>query len=369
MENPFHYGSVVTGDDFVDREKELEMLARDLRSNQRILLYSNRRMGKSSLLRELARRYKKEMIFAHLDLYGIQSRDRFLEKVVGEVSRATFTDFEKLISAVSDLIKGTRFRFVITSTGQPGVELDQTEIRFTDLAEVIDFPEKIAKKKGKRVVVILDEFQEILSFDGIQLLKLMRSRIQMHKHASYVFSGSKRHLLGQIFHEAEGAFYKSVRPFELGPIPKSAFEGFIVRKFEKAHGKISPRLARRVVDVGQGYPYYVQQIAHELFDMANKPTTNEEVDEAIRMAIEHQVPSFLVVWDSVKSPLQRRYLAAVAKEPGVGHGAEFIVKYGLKTYSHVQRVEKQLESRGIIEAGDIVDPMFALWLKNIGNTV
>ncbi len=119
MENPFHYGSVVTGDDFVDREKELEMLARDLRSNQRILLYSNRRMGKSSLLRELARRYKKEMIFAHLDLYGIQSRDRFLEKVVGEVSRATFTDFEKLISAVSDLIKGTRFRFVITSTGQP----------------------------------------------------------------------------------------------------------------------------------------------------------------------------------------------------------------------------------------------------------
>jgi AAA+ ATPase superfamily predicted ATPase len=365
MENPFRYGSVVTGDDFVDREKELELLAREIRSGERVLLYSNRRMGKSSLLHELARRNKKEFIFAHLDLYGVSNKSKFLEMLIAEVSRAAYTNKEKLISTISELIKGVRVRFVITSTGHAGVELDQAEVRDNDLAEVMDLPDKIAKKRGKRVVVILDEIQEVLLFGGVQMLKVMRSRIQVHKHATYIFSGSKRHLLDRIFHEAEGAFYKSTRPFELGPIPRSAFESFIMKKFEESGGKIEPRFAKRIVDVSEGYPYYAQQVAHELFDITNKPSKAEQVEEAIDVAVEHQVPAFLVLWDSIKSQLQRKYLLAIASEPGVAHGTAFIEKHGLKSYSHIQRIEKQLEARGLIESGDLVDPMLALWLRKL----
>jgi AAA+ ATPase superfamily predicted ATPase len=368
MENPFHYGSIVTGDDFVDREKELELLVREIRGGQRVLLYSNRRMGKSSLLKELARRNRKEFIFAYVDLYGVSGKNKFLEMLIAEVARAAFTNTEKLVSAVTELLKETRIRFVITSTGRPGVELDQAELKDNDLADVIDLPEKIAKRRGKRVVVVLDEFQELLSIGGVQMLKRMRSRIQHHKHATYIFSGSKRHLLRQVFQEEEGAFYKSARSFELGPISRSAFEKFIVEKFEESGGSIEPRLAKRIVDVGQGYPYYVQQIAHELFDITNKPRKAEEVEEAIRIAVEHHVPSFLVVWDSVKSQLQRRYLLAVAREPSVGHGTEFIAKYGLKSYSHKQRIEKQLQARGLIESGDLVDPMLTLWLRSLSGS-
>jgi AAA+ ATPase superfamily predicted ATPase len=368
VENPFQYGSIVTGDDFVDREKELELLVREIRSGQRVLLYSNRRMGKSSLLKELARLNRKEFIFAYVDLYGVPGKNKFFEMLIAEVARAAFTNSEKLVSAVTGLIKETRIRFVITGTGRPGVELDQAELKDSDLADVIDLPEKIAKKRGKRVVVVLDEFQELLSIGGVQTLKRMRSRIQHHKHATYIFSGSKRHLLRQMFQEEEGAFYKSARPFELGPISRSAFEKLIVDKFEESGGSIEPRLAKRIVDVSQGYPYYVQQIAHELFDITNKPRKAEEVEEAIRIAVEHHVPAFLVVWDSVRSQLQRRYLIAVAKEPGVGHGTKFIEKYGLKSYSHKQRIEKQLQARGLIESGDLVDPMLALWLRNLSGS-
>lgn len=365
MENPFRYGSVVTGDDFVDREKELDLLAREVRSGQKVLLFSNRRMGKSSLLRELARRNKKEFIFAHLDLYGVSDKNKFLEMLVAEVSRAAYTNTQKLVSTVSGLIKGVRVRFVITSTGHAGVEFDQTDVRDNDLAEVIDLPEKIAKKRGKKVVVILDEFQEVLSFGGVPMLKVMRSRIQLHKHATYVFSGSKKHLLYKIFHEREGAFYKSTRPFELGPISRPAFEDFIVRKFQQSGGKLEPRFARRIIDISQGYPYYVQQVAHELFDITHKPTRAEQVEDAIDMAVEHQVPAFLVLWDSIKSQLQRRYLLAIASEPGAPHGTDFIEKYGLRSYSHIQRIEKQLEARGLIENGDLIDPMLSLWLRKL----
>ncbi len=364
VENPFRYGSIVTGEDFVDREKELEILVKNLRSGQRILLYSNRRMGKSSLLRELARRYRKEFIFAHLDLYGVPNKNKFLEMMISEVSRAAYTNTEKWFSNISEMIKGIRLRFVMTETGRPGVELDQAEVRDIEFTEVIDLPEIVAKRRGKRVIVILDEFQELLSFGGVPLMKRMRSRIQQHAHATYVFSGSKRHLLEQIFYEEEGAFYKSTRPLELGPIPRLAFEKFIIDKFKDAGGRIEPRFARRIIDAGQGYPYYIQQMSHELFDITNAPRKAEDVEEAIRMTIEHHVPSFLVIWDSIRSELQRTYLIALAKEPGAAHGTKFIQKYGLRSYSHVQRIEKQLEARGLVENGDIIDPMLLLWLRN-----
>ena len=365
MENPFRYGSVVTGDDFVDREKELKLLANELRNKQRILLFSNRRMGKSSLLKELARRNRKEFIFAHVDLYGVASKNRFLESLIASVSRAAYTNTEKFAATIMEFIRSIRFRLVFTNEGLAGIELDQRDVTMGELYEVIDFPEKVAKKRGKPIVVILDEFQEILSLGGVPLTKVMRSRMQFHQNATYVFSGSKRHLLMQIFMEEEGAFYKSVRPIELGPIPRSEFEDFIVEKFSSSGGGIDRKLARRILDASQGYPYYAQQIAHELFDLTNKPSGPEDVEAAIKTTVDHLAPAFLVSWDSIKSPLQRQYLLAVAAEPGVAHGTEFIDKYRLKSYSHVQRIEKQLEARGLIEAGKIVDPMFALWLRNL----
>jgi len=365
MENPFHYGSIVTGENFVDREKELELLLKELRNRQRVVIYSNRRMGKSSLLKELARRNQKEFIFAYVDLYGITSKSKFLESLVGEVARAAYSKTEKLASTVREFLSSVRFRFVITNGGTAGVEFDRAEVRMGELTEILDFPERTGKKKGKPVVVMFDEFQEISSLDGVALLKRMRSRIQFHEHATYIFSGSKRHLLRQIFEEEEGAFFRSTRPMELGHIPKSEFEKFIIGKFKAAGGNLRVDFAKRIVDASRGYPYYAQQIAHELFDKSPSPSDPEEVESAIRTAVDHHAPLCQSLWDSIKSPLHRQYLLAVAEEPGVAHGTVFIERYGLKSYSHIQRIEKQLEGRGVIEAGDIVDPMFALWLRNL----
>ena len=365
VENPFRYGVVVTGENFVDREQELDLIMRELRNSHNIVMFSNRRMGKSSLLKELIRRNRREFIFAYVDLYGVPNQGKFLELLVGEVGRAAFNKAEKLSSAVKEFLSGVRFRFVITNRGTAGVELYQDEVRGIELSEILEFAERTGKRKGKRVVVIFDEFQEISSFDGVALLKTMRSHMQMHKHATYVFSGSKRHLLLQIFEVPEGAFYKSARPLELEPIPRPELEKFIVQRFKAAGGKISVEFARMIVEASRDYPYYAQQIAHELYDMSPSPSDPKQVESAIRMAVSHHAPMCLLLWDTVKSPLQRKYLLAVAEEPKVAHGTVFIERYRLRSYSHIQRIEKQLESRGIIEHGQIVDPMFELWLRDL----
>jgi hypothetical protein len=217
-------------------------------------------------------------------------------------------------------------------------------------------------------VVILDEFQEISDLDGVAILKSMRSRFQHHKNAVYIFSGSKRHVLGEIFHETEGAFYKFARPMEIGPIPKAEFEGFLMDKFAGSGGKLGQAAAKRILDVSRGYPYYVQQVAHELFDISRTPSSENDVESAIRTAVEHQAPAFMAIWDTIKSPLHRKYLLAIAAEPRATHGTEFIERHRLRSRSHLQRIEKQLEARGVIERGGIIDPLFVLWLKTIKST-
>ena len=204
--------------------------------------------------------------------------------------------------------------------------------------------------------------------DGTSLLKSMRSRFQMHKNVVYVFSGSKRHLLQEIFEEAEGAFFKFARSIELGPLPREDLEKFLVDRFAAANGKLEPGMAKEIVAITKGHPYYTQQIAHELFNMKKSPSSKDDIDDAVRIAVEHQSLAFSNFWDSVKSPSQRNFLIALAFEGKSAKGSEFVSRYHLKTRSHVQRAEGQLEARGIIDRGKIVDPLFAMWVREIGSS-
>ena len=214
------------------------------------------------------------------------------------------------------------------------------------------------------MVVVFDEFQDIASVGGVPLIKTMRSKFQWHKNVAYIFSGSKRHMLMSIFEEYEGAFYKFARPMHLDPIPEDEFKKHLVRKYASAGGSLSAEVASKVVEAGVGYPYYIQHIAFELYQISLTPTL-EDVESARLKTVEHQSHAFMNIWESVKSQLQRKYLLAVAKEPDAPQGFEFIERYGLRSPSHMSRIRKQLQKNGLIEKGRIVDPFFAHWLRSL----
>lgn len=123
-------------------------------------------------------------------------------------------------------------------------------------------------------------------------------------------------------------------------------------RFKGAGGILDRATARMILRKSKGHPYYTQQIAHELFDISKTPSGEEDVERAVQAAVDHQSPAYTYMWESVKSPLHRRYLKAVAREPGVIHGHEFIERHRLRSTSHIQRIENQLESKGIIERGE-----------------
>jgi predicted RNA-binding Zn-ribbon protein involved in translation (DUF1610 family) len=242
------------------------------------------------------------------------------------------------------------------------------EFTSSDLTEVLELPQKIAHQKAMQVVVMFDEFQNLASFGSKGLLTAMRSRFESHPNVDYVFTGSDGQAMHDIFNDSESPFKKFAETIELGPIPADEMEKFLMGRFASAGGKLARGLARKIVALSGNYPGCAQRIAHELFHFSKEPS-QEDMDKAIRSVIEDQSRTYEHIWEMTHSPLQRRYLIASVTEPLAPHGADFIKRYALKSRSHVQRAEKQLEAKGIMKDGEVVDPLFVLWLRSVAGRI
>ncbi len=231
-----------------------------------------------------------------------------------------------------------------------------------DLVQALDLPEKIATQKRRKFVVILDEFQEMLAFDSGHLLEVMRERFGEHSNVTYIFSGSSWKLMRGVFEQREGAFFRFAHAIDLRGLPEEELEDFLISRYRSGGGKLSKDVAARLVSATAAHPHYSQQIAHELFHISRNPTT-DDLEKAVRASLERHGHMFSYMWESIRSPLHRKYLLAIAAEPNVSHGMDFIRRHGLRSRSHVQRIETQLEARGVVNDGEIADPLFLLWLR------
>jgi len=370
MQNPFIYGGIATGENFADREHELEELKRNLLSRKSVVLYSPRQMGKSSLVKELFLRLGAEVYHACVDVSAVESRHALANQIVEEVVDSAYTKLDKLKKAVSelpDLLKSLRVSVVVTPEKEVKFEIAR-DIASKEplLGEIFDFAENLARRKGKRMLLAFDEFQDISDLDGIAIEKLMRSKFQYHKNVTYLFMGSKRHMLMRMFNDESRPFYKFSKPMELGRIPKQDFKKFISNKFEKSGGRISDKVVEAILNLTEAHPYFTQQLCYELWFISKKVTDWALVQNAIDKIIMHEKKNYLATMDSL-TPLQRRFLRGLAMEGDVSvFSSDFMEKYELKTHSHVQRLVKSLEKKGVLDDGKIVDIFFKEWLKRLG---
>jgi predicted RNA-binding Zn-ribbon protein involved in translation (DUF1610 family) len=473
--NPFQYGTTVTGRSFAGRDEELEEAFQLIKAGKNVLIQSERRMGKSSFLAELARRHLRDFVFIHLDLFGITDETRFLELMTRGLMATYQGRGGAFEPTVWEMLRSTRLKLAILEQEQlakPGIEDgglllppskdiassngdsrkrlmdiqmcpkcekplkwvekygkfycynckkylsrqrrvkksilvqdsyqertcplcgDDTSFveryseyycencnkypfvrlrrkvseKFTqsDMTEVFELPQTIASDRRMPVVVMFDESQELAAFENHGFLRAMKARCDLQADVTYVFAGNKGDELTSMFDDRDGPFQKFAHPIELGPIPDDEMEKFLMDKFRSAEGRLDRLEARRIIALSGRCPYYIQQIAHELMHISKEPTA-ADLETALDLCIALQSHAYKQLWESVKSPLHRRYLIAAVSEPRASHGAEFVNRHGLKSRSHVQRIEKQLEARGLVSDGEVVDPMFVLWLRAVAN--
>jgi len=374
MDNPFVFGKPVSGENFADREREIKELALDLRSGQNVLVYSPRRFGKTSLLSEVLAALRKEGILTvYADLFLATSKNKFADIYASALASGTETKVEAMVRTLRDLL-GVAPKFTLKSDTLPVEVIIELELRRTDVGRVLeklyDAPQRIAKKKGKRVVVVFDEFQEIAKMDGEEIERSMRTKIQHHDKVAYVFMGSRKHLLAQIFGSRARPFYKSAKEYPLGGIPPDQFGEFIHDKFRKSGFRVEAAAIARIIEVAGGHPYYVQQLCHELWNrnLAKKEVGTGDIDAALEAVLSLNSMGYVQIWDSLPAQ-QKAVLLAVAADGDQVYSAEFIERRGLISAAHVQRALKSLEQKEIIEKNThwaIGDVFFKEWLKRQG---
>ncbi|MFA4646456.1 ATP-binding protein [Pyrococcus kukulkanii] len=360
MENPFVFGEPVRGDKFINRKREVERLKAYILSGRNVILYSPRRFGKTSLILKAIEELRNDVIPIFIDCYAITSREELAE----EITRKVLKSYSSFSEAVKRLLANIQASVMIKT--EYGIDF---EVKFKKSPEswkdAIDLPQKLAEDRKKRVVVVFDEFQELSKFEG--LLKVLRSKLQLHDKVSYVFVGSKRHLMEWIFRSKESPFYNFAAHMVLKEIPKEDFKAYIMKAFEMGGIEIKEDVVDYILSLTKCHPYYTQRLCFELWYLGKTKgrVRKDDVDEVLEDLVSDLENSFIVLWETL-TPNQRKVLIMIAAGEKDLFSGETIRKYNLRSPSSVQSALKKLIEKEIVSKNDtykISDVFLEYWIR------
>jgi len=370
VELPFEYGEVVYRSQFINRDADRQRLASNLKGGLNTMLISPRRWGKSSLVRQVAMDCQSDNIrFCFIDLFHIQDEQEFYQVLASAVVQCTASKMDELFENAKSFLKKLRPK-ISYSTAHMHIELefDKKDIQI-NYREILDLPERIAQEKGYRIVLCVDEFQNLARFtDPTLFQQRLRASWQHHKHVSYCLYGSKRHMMMDIFQNKSMPFYKFGDVIYLDKIHTEHWITFIQRQFKSTGKTISAELAQAIAENVKNHSYYVQQLAHLVWIRTIDEVTPEHLEDAIKDLLNQNSLLYGKEMDDL-SRSQVHFLKALAVGEEELHSGHVIAKYDLGSSSNVSRVKEALIKKEIIDkfSGEIVflDPAFELWFKRL----
>lgn len=373
MKNPFIYGKIATGESFTDREEEQKQLIANFSADINTIIISPRRWGKSSLVTAAAKLFQKknpETRFCFIDLFNVRSEEEFYSYFTKEVLKISFTKWEDMIHSAKNFFKQItpKFNVGIDPVNDFSVSLNWNEVKKSP-EEILNLPEAISKKKKIKIIVCIDEFQNIAFFDdALAFQKKLRAHWQQHKIASYCLYGSKRHMLTELFEDKSMPFYKFGSIMFLEKISESYWIDFIVNNFERTKKHIKREVAQQVAQTMENHPYFVQQLAHTAWNLTKNYCTESELNLAIDKLLNQHTILFQREVDNLTNP-QINFLKALCNNVIQFSSANTLIEYKLGTSGNVNRIKESLVKKEILDIrpGNIefIDPLFKLWFTRI----
>ncbi|HEX9017350.1 MAG TPA: ATP-binding protein [Chloroflexota bacterium] len=357
MDNPFRYGSVVSGVQFVGRKRELAELEIDLRSGQNVVLFAPRRYGKTSLVLAVAEQLRAQgVLVAYYDMIGAPSKIMLANGLATAMYRDLVGVRDRAWRRVGDFFAKRSFSIKISigPEGTPAVDLGLAERpRDVDYAlqRLLEIPQQVARD-GHRVVVILDEFQEAPGLDA-HLPGEIRSVWQMQRDVSHVFLGSKRHMMTRIFTDINEPMYRMAKSIVLGPIDRDSLVAFIRGRFSATEQRIEDAGVDRILEITECHPYDTQQLCHFAWNLAileKAVVTPVLVDRAVMEVLAADNARYTELWSRLTTH-QRRVLAALVASGGTTsiYSEGYRREYALGAASSVQRSTRALQEQGLVD--------------------
>ncbi|MCI7046498.1 ATP-binding protein [Helicobacter sp.] len=365
MRNPFYYGGLVRNEFFCNRIDELSELKEDILNGINVLIYAPRRFGKTSLVLKALDELKQDNFkFAFLDLMNIATIDEFINRYFNTITKTLNEPTDKIISFFRNFIKlRPNINVSFDSSGNPSFSLSlNQEDKNKTLEEVLNIPFLLAQN-GKKIVIVFDEFQEI---EHLNMENTMRSVIQAHTNCvAYIFMGSKKHLLTQIFMDKKRAFYKSVKHLVIKEIKEYSWREFIQAKFKETNKEISNHFVSEIIKITKGFPYYTQLIAYELWNQCEIEVNDAIFNQAIKIALDREENLFLLELDNLTQN-QKKLLKILTHNPTNLYNEQLLAQYQLKIGS-IQVALLGLIKKDIIDKRNkeyyFCDPLFEYYLK------
>ena len=373
ISNPFVVGKYLSDRYFCDRENDTEFLRKQIVNGRNVALIAPRRIGKSGLIQHFFNQpdIQEAYYVFYVDIFATTSLGEFvytLGKEIYEQLKPQSTVWkEKFFQIVSSFRVGFKLDAM---TGLPGLDIGLGDIQVpqTTLDEIFSY----IAESDKPCVIAIDEFQQIGEYAERNVEALLRTKIQQCQKAQFIFSGSKRHTMTNMFNSPAKPFYQSAISMGLEAIPVNTYTDFAVRLFEEYGKHVDREVIEHVWAKYDGYTWFVQMVMNELFALTARDElcTMDKVDAALQNVILSQENSYKTLLSNLP-PRQKMVLQAIAKE-GVARNVtsmKFVKQYSLGSASSVQSAVRLLLQNDLITHEDgcyrVYDYFFSTWLSEI----
>ncbi len=365
--NPFLLAGYLSLEYFCDREQETAKLASALKNGRNVTLTSPRRMGKTGLILHLFNRLEQEGIACYyVDLYQTDSLASLVEQLGNAVLGTLDSTEKKIVKKVGEFFKSLRPTINIDpQTGEPGFTVNvqplQAEYSFQ---EILNYMEQA----DKPCIVAFDEFQTITEYADKKVEALLRSYIQRLNNVHFIFSGSQRHILINMFASATRPFYQSTQMMPLGIIDEDQYFQFANRHLCKNGQSIDEESFSYLYHVLHGHTWYIQSMLNRIYEYKTASINKETINKILSEIVEENEATYQTFLRLI-TPAQGKLIRAIARQGEVNEptGQAFISKYNLGASSTVRSATKALvEKEMLLEDNgtyQVYDRYFGIWLR------
>lgn len=374
-ENPFVAAGRIKPAYFCDRTQESEQLIGTLKNGNNLVMVSPRRMGKTGLIAHCfdCDTVRKACHTVYADILPTTSLQEFTYTLGRAVFESLLPRQLKLRQRFVQMLKSVSGKMGFDpATGLPTFSLELGDITQPEvtLAEIF----RCLESADRPCWVAVDEFQQIGHYVEKNVEALLRTHLQQTTNCRFVFAGSERHLLEEMFLASARPFYNSADLMELKPIPEAVYSDFVIQKMKERNRCVMSEVIHRLYRLFEGNTYCLQQTFHKAFALT--PRGEECTEERVRGAMERILDGrefYAKELLSQLSPSQKALLYAVARD-GVGQkvtSAAFIGRHKLASASSVQGAVRSLLARDILtetaKTYRVADPFFRLWVVRFLN--
>ena len=371
--NPFVVTGKIAPEYFCDRIAESARLIKSVTNGNNLVIISPRRMGKTGLIQfcydkpEISQEYYTFFI----DILHTSSLREFTYLLGKEIYETLLPRSRKMLKLFIQTIKSISGKFgfdPIFNVPTFNIELGDIERPEYTLDEIFQY----LAHADKPCIIAIDEFQQIAKYPEKNIEALLRTHIQKQANSNFIFAGSERHMMQEMFTSAAKPFYNSADILELKAISPEIYVPFVLKHFEKCQKSIEAADVEKVYHLFKGHTYYIQKTFNEAF--ADTPERGACTIGIIRTAIDNMIASNDTIFREILSNIpekQKTLLYAIAKEGEAERitSSEFIKRHSLSSASSVQSAAKKLLEKDLItesnKAFSVTDKLFAMWINKI----